>query len=307
MQGLVASLLDALWRAPDAAVAALLLALPALGLRSLLRAGLDRGAPRGLLVARLFASGCGLGAGWALVPLGWASLAHTRAAGMAASLAFVLVLLSVALPSLSPRFAVTAGTAPVLLIVLTGLVSALALLKAGFSYAATGETLVVVEVTGESHRAIVRFAPPGLPAREEGLRAERLLLSRGDGTPLGEAWVFGQAATFSGERFRLRTWSGASAWLGRFDTAANDAHGEDGRPRLYPAQTTGVEPLGRGGVPGFWRERQRSWLLALGLEEGPLVSPPLPLRDAHGLTLRAAHGLAIRDDGTLALGAGASD
>ena len=232
-------------------------------------------------------------------------MAHTREAALAASIAFVLVLLSAALPSLRLRSVVAAGVAPILLVVLTAAGSALALMKAGFSYAATGETLVVVEITGESRRAIVRFAPPGLPAREEGLRAQRLLLSRGDGAPVGEAWVFGRAATFGGEGFRLRTWSGRGAWLGRFDTAANDAPTEAGRARLYPPQTTGVEPLGRGVVPGFWRDRQRSWLVALGLEASPLVSPALPLQDAHGLTLRAAHRLTIRDDGTLALGAAA--
>ena len=299
MQGLVASLLDALWRAPDAGVAALLLALPAFGLRCLLRTLLDRGAPLGTVLSRLVSGLVGLLASVALAPVGWVALAHTRASAIAGGLAFTLVLLSAALPSLRDRSTLAAALVPLALVLLmAGLVS-LALLRAGFLRAAAGETLVVVDVTGESRREIVRFTPPGLPSREEGMRAERLLLSRRDGVPVGEAWIFGRAATLGGEALRLRTWGGGGASLARFDTATNDAPVEDGRALLYPPQKAVVDPLDR--VPAWWRDRQRGWLVALSLEPGPLVSPSLPLLNAHGLTLRSAQRLIVKNNRNLAL------
>ena len=283
MPGLVASLLGALWGAPDAVVAALLLALPAFGLRCLLRALLDRGASPATSRCRLGAGVCALIAAAALAPVGWVFLAHTRESVIAAGLAFTLVLVSAALPSVRVRSRVAARLLPILLVLLLAGLLALTLLRAGYLHAATGETLVVVEVTGESRREIVRFTPPGLPLREEGLRAERLLLSQADGVPVGETWIFGRAATLGGEILRLRTWGGGGACLARFDTAANDASTQDGRAALYPPQKAVVHPLARGALPAWWRGRQRAWLVALGLEPGALVSPPVPLLDAHGL------------------------
>ena len=298
MQGLVASLLDALWRAPEAALAALLALLPALGFRCLLRAALDRGAPTPLQVARVAAGCAGVGAATALAPVAWVALAHSRDVILAAALAFTVVLASAFLPSLRSRSTRGAALLPITLVVLAAGLAALSLLSVGFLSAAPGTMLSVVEITGESRREIVRFAPSGLPPREEGLRAERLLLSRGDLEPVGEAWIFGRGATLSGEGLHLRTWSGG-AWLARFDRVTNDAPSEPGRARLYPAQTTEVEPLGRGIVPGWWSRRQRGWLVALGLEPKTLVSPPLPLLDSHGLTLRATHHLTVSNEGTL--------
>lgn len=301
MQGLVASFVDAAWRAPDAAVAVLLLALPAFALRCLLRVALDRGSSAWTVVSRVAAGLLGLGAGVALAPLGWAALAHTRKEAVAAGLGFALVLLSAALPSVRERAPAAAGLLPLALVLLLSGLSGMVLLKAGFLRAAAGAPLVLVEVSGESRREIVRWAPLGLPPREEGLRAERLLLLRADGVPMGEAWIYGRTATLGGEAFRLRTLAGDGAWLGRFDTASNDAPIGDGRARLYPPQKVPVDPLARATLPAWWRERQRAWLRALGLERKALASPALPLVDVQGLPLRTTHRLVIREDGTLAL------
>ena len=298
MQGLVASLLDALWRSPDAVVAALLLALPAFGLRCLLRARIDRRASAAIVIARIVAGLGGLVLGVALAPVGWASLAHARAPLIAAGLVSSLVLLSALLPSVRERSAWAAGLLPIVLVLVLAGLSALALLKAGCLLAATGETLVVAEVTGSSRREIVRFTPLGLPPREEGFRAQRLLLSRPDEVLVGETWIYGRAVTLHGEGLRLRPWGGGEVWLARFSTATNDPSLD--KISLYPRQETTIEPLLRPALPSWWRSRQWSSLLALGLEPCALSTAALPLVDSHGLTLLASHRLIVRADGVVA-------
>jgi hypothetical protein len=300
MQGLVGSLLYALWRAPDAAVAALLMALPAFGLRFWLRVALDHRSSAATVVSRLIAGVVGLGGGVALAPVGWAVLARTRESMIAAGLVLAVVLLSPALPSVRERSPTLAWVGPLALVLLLAVLSALALLPAGFLRAPAGDVLVVVDLTGESRREIVRWTPSRLPPREEGFRAERLRLLRADGLPMGGAWIYGGSVTLGGEAFRLHTRDGHGAWLARFDTAANDAPRGDGRARLYPPQQAAVEPLAGTTLPGWWYERQPAWLEVLGFDRSALTSPWLPLLDAQGLPLVTAHRLVIREDGTLA-------
>jgi hypothetical protein len=299
MQGLVGSLLDALWRAPDAVVAALLMALPAWGLRCWLRVAFDHRSSAATVVTRLLVGVVGLGTGVALAPVGWMVLLRSWESMVAAGLTLSLVMLSPALPSVRGRSPTLAWLGPLALVLLLAMLSTLVLLPGGFLRARAGDVLVVVDLMGESRREIVRWTPLGLPPREEGFRAERLRLLRADGLPMGGAWMYGRAVALSGEAFHLRTRDGRGVWLVRFDAALNDAPQGDGRARLYPPQRAAVEPLAGAALPLWWWQRQPAWLEVLGLYRTAVTSPLLPLLDAQGLPLVTAHRLVIREDGTL--------
>jgi hypothetical protein len=289
MPQLVASALDALGRVPDAAVAAFLTALPAWGLRGVLRLLLDRDRPRSVLLGRLLAAGVGLGAGAALGPIGMDSVGRSRPELIAAASAAVAVLSSAALPA--PRAPALSATGCPAVAALLAAAAGLVLLPRSFLRASAEAPLVTVELTGESRREIVRWAPPGQPAREDGFRAHRLLLRSASGAEMGEAWLFGRTATLVGADY------GGGL---RFHELRNDA-ASGGATRLYPPKVVRVEPRGPAAVPPWWREVQERLLLSLGVVPAATASPPLVLVDEQGLPRRATYALDRGADGRLIL------
>lgn len=289
-QGPAAGALVLLWRAPDAATAAFLAALLALGVRSLLRVFVDRGSPLAVDLARLFAGTLGLAAGAALTPLAVATIPASRAVILAGALAFVMVVASAGLPGRRAS-AVSALAPPLAMLGLTGIVAAL-LLPAGLLRVETGQPAVRVVLTGEGRREILRWAPPGLPLREEGFRAHHLELQRPDGTLVGEAWLLGSSGVLGGVAFCAP--AGAPCLL-QLDSLRNDAPAEAGRARLFPPRTVVVEAYGPAVVPEWWRVSQQFFLRGLGLARREVSSAPLPLLDDQGLPLQTAYPLTVRE------------
>ena len=270
--------------------AALLAALPALGLRSVLRVFVDRDPPPAVTIARVLAGGGGLVAGAAFTSLATVAIPASPPVVAAAALAFVLVVASAFLPG--KRAAALAGLGPPLAVLaLTGTVAAM-LLSTGLLRVEPGQPAVRVVLTGEARRALVRWSPSGLPLREEGFRAHHLQLQRPDGTLVGEAWLFGSSGVLGGVAFCGA--SGAPCLL-QLTSLRNDAPAETGRARLFPPQTMVVEPRGPALVPEWWRPWQHAFLRGLGLARQEVDSAPLPLLDTQGLPLRAAYPLTVRE------------
>jgi hypothetical protein len=290
MPDLVAAALLAWGRAPDPMAAAVLTGLGGLGLRSGLRLFLDRGREWPVVAGRLLTEVLALAASAAFLPIGLATIGRSRAVLWTAGVTAILVPLSALLPG--RRSTNVAAFVPLALAAAIVLVAGLVLLPAGFLRASPGEPVVLVELTGESRREVVRWAPNGLPLREEGLRAHRLRLLRPDGAPVGEAWLLGSGATLIAQ--------GQGASLLRPLTVRNDAPTGDGEARLYPPHTAMVAPLGPLDLPAWWRGGQERLLDGIGLERREAVSSPLPLVDGQGLALRTTYRLAPADDGSLA-------
>jgi hypothetical protein len=289
--GPAAGALALLWSAPDAVTAALLAALPALGLRSILRAFVDRGPPVAVSLARGLAGGASLLAGAVLAPLAGAMIPASRTVVVAAALSFLLVVASAILPG--TRAPALAGLAPLVAVVaLTVSVVAL-LLPSGLLRVEPDQSAVEVVLSGEARRELVRWAPAGQPLREEGLRAHHLRLQRPDGALVGEAWLFGSSAVLEGVAFCSAT--GRLSLL-QLTSLRNDAPLEVEGARLFPHQDVAVEARGPAVVPEWWRPWQQGFLRVLGLARQDVHSAPLPLVDAQGLPLRAAYPLAIREE-----------
>ena len=270
--------------------AALFAALPALGLRSVLRVFVDRGSPLAVTLARVLAAGASLAAGAALGPLAGTTIPASRPVIAATALAFVLVVASAGLPG--KRAPALAGLGPLLAaLALTGTVAAL-LLPAGMLRVEPEQSAVRVVLTGEARRELVRWAPAGLPLREEGFRAHHLQLQRPDGTLVGEAWLYGSSGVLGGVAF-----CGASGvpCLLQLTSLRNEAPAPPGRARLFPPQTVVVEARGPAVVPEWWRPWQQGFLRGLGLARQEVDSAPLPLLDAQGLPLRTAYPLTVSE------------
>jgi hypothetical protein len=274
---LVSSALLALGDAPAALQAAVVAAVPAFGARAGLRLLVDRGRPWPVVGGRVLAALVGLAAGAALVPVALAVVPRS-AALVAAPLVMTAVLLSAGLRA---RAGTTLGAVgpPAMAMGLSAM-AGLLLLPAGLLVAGPGRALGVAELSGESRRETVRWSPGGLPAREEGLRAHRVLVRNGQGTALGEGFVFGSAATLHGIAY------GRAAV--RILELANDAGAEG---RHYPPRRVPLLALGPAAVPGYWREVQGRVLEAAGLPRRAWASGLLPLVDGQGLPLRATHRL----------------
>jgi hypothetical protein len=289
MPELVAAALLALGRAPDAVVAATLVALPSLGLRCGLRLHFDRGRETRVVASRLLAALLSFGVGVALLPVGLACLGHSPGVLWAVALTTASVPLTAALPG--KRSAAAAALVPLATATFLALAAGLLLLPAGFLYASPGEPVVLVELRGDSRREVVRWSPRGLPLREEGLRAHGIRIVRADGVPVGEAWLFGSAATLVG--------LGHGPVLLRLLAAENDAPTADSEARLYPRHSVTIAPLGALALPPWWRDTQERLLEGLGLPRRQVISSPLPLVDAQGLPVRTTYRLELDEDGSL--------
>jgi hypothetical protein len=126
----------------------------------------------------------------------------------------------------------------------------------------------------------MRWSPGGLPEREEGLRAHRVLVRDGRGTALGEGFLFGDAVTLHGVAY------GRVAI--RVLELANDAEADGHR---YPPRRVPLVPLGPAAAPPYWRAVQDRVLEAVSLSRALWASEPFPLVDGQGLPSRGTRVL----------------
>lgn len=252
-------------------------AVPAFALRAAVRLFVDRERPWPVVAGRLLAALGGLGVGAALVPVALAVVPGSRALA-AAPLVMTGMLLSAGLRSRAGTTMAAVGP-PAVAMALSAM-AALILLPAGLLVGGAGRGFGLAELSGESRRETVRWSPVGLPQREEGLRAHRVLVRRQDGTALWEGFVFGSAVTLHGVSY-----GGVAI---RIRELSNDAPAGG---RLYPPARVEVAPLGPATVPPYWAKLQGAWFEAMGLARAEWRSAVLPLVDGQGLPRRATSRL----------------
>jgi hypothetical protein len=261
MGGMLANFAGFLVRVQSLASAVVLSAFFSLFFRSFLLLLFDRGRGAVVVTARVLS-------GWIFLTLGWLYalfVAHSliwdaATIGMVVATA-VLVHAGFAYRQLTDR----KGDAPgpialllqVVLLLSLLLVATLTLMREGFLSLTIDQTVLLVDVTGETSSQRVRWAPPNQDVREEDLMTHRVVFRTPNGVPVGETWVYGDQVAVKGRVLRLSPVLNAAGISNLFELLfAHNGYATADRHNTYPHTAVPLPPTGPLAVHPWWRPLQ---------------------------------------------------
>jgi hypothetical protein len=306
--------LSLLLQAQALVVAAVLGALLGGALRSALLLALDRGHGLGRVGLRSIALLVYLGLAFVysalaaplLVIDGSSLLLAAAAAGLMVSGVVIARILWGYVPSPS-----LTGILVRLLLLLSVLVLALvALMRSGFVNLTTDQTVLRIELTGETQPQLVRWAPADQPAREESLRTHHIVLRTPAGERIGEDWLYGDQVAIKGRVLRLHPALNAVGISNLYELQfLHNGYFTAERHSTLPHVARALRPLGSlTVVPRTKRLRDRvlGWLSArppesrFSLRTATSESTYFPLVDGQGQPLRRTYDLVLTPGGLTA-------
>ena len=246
----------------SAAVAVILAALVALAVRALVHAVLDRPRQSALVALRILVAACWFGLAVLYALFSAHILVWTPGAALAAAVATIVVLGPPVLRGGRRRMlhptAALAQTS-VALILLLG--AALTLMGTGCLALTVDRPVLLVDVTGQTAAQTIRWAPPNQAPREETLRTHQVIFRSPDGTPVAEAWLYGDEVAVKGRVLRVAPLLSAAGLPNLFElTFAHNGYSTAARHSSYPHVAVSLPPSGPLAVHPWWRPIQ-TWLL----------------------------------------------
>jgi hypothetical protein len=298
------------------AMAFVLAAFLALGLRAVVLLTFDRGRGALCAVMRLVAAlgFLGLGLLYGLLTahvLAWSWGSAIVALGTAA-----LVLLTIRIPQayvrggrkVLPR---VPGVRPFVsqvgaLIVLLAIAFA-TLLWSGFLTLTEDRLVLLLDLTGETRPQVVGWGPPDRPYREATLTTHRVVFKTVDGAPVAEAWIYGDQVAVKGRVLRLSPLLNAAGVPNLFELQfAHNGYATSERHNEYPHLSHPLPALGPLQVHGWWRPLQtslmKSWesgstASTWAIRSSTLESTYFALVDAQGQPIKHVYRLVVTPGG----------
>ncbi len=315
MSSVPAAALGALLQVVNLVQAAILAALFALAVRALVLLVVDRRRPVVVRLLRVGAVGLFLAGGLLYGALSRSLVVWDEPAVGLAILVALLVLSGVAVRRAlgwAERRPGAAGLlAQLVLLLALLLVASLTLMRAGFVTLTEDRPVLLVDVTGETRSQLVRWTPPDQPAREEPLRAYRVVFRTPDGLPVAEAWLYGDQVGVKGRVLRLSPMLNAAGVPNLFELSfAHNGYATAERHGSQPHLAVALPPGGPLAVHPWWRPVQ-SWLLdrwekgttadsSWAVRSATIESTYFPLVDAAGQPVRATYRLVLTPGGLTA-------
>jgi hypothetical protein len=313
VEQLFPSVISVLIRFRDMTAAIALGAFLGLGLRALILLVLDRLAGGLTTLIRILAAIFYLGAFWLLSIFSrpWLVWTSTSIFGAVIALGLVLGSLGFVRSRDAPHGAWGAGVVHLLLLLLLVPASLVTLVAASFLSLVEDQPVLLVDVTGETGTQNVHWGPPDSPPREEVLVTHRVVFRAPDGSPVAEAWLYGDEVAVKGRVLRLSPWLNASGLPNLFELLfAHNGYKTAERHNTYPHEAIPLPPEGPLTVHTWWRPVQarilESW--EHGFPEGSgwavrsvtTESTFFPLVDASGLPTKGLYRLVLTPGGLTA-------
>jgi len=194
------------------------------------------------------------------------------------------------------------------LVVLAG---AATLVTAGFLNLTEDRPVLLVDVTGETARQLVRWAPPDADPRMESLMTHRVIFRRPAGEAVADAWIYGDEVAVKGRVLRLSPWLNAAGLPNLFElTFAHNGYTTAERHNTMPHEAVPLPPLGSLAVHALWRPLQARLFAALQARADPngtwtirattIESTYFPLVDAEGKPTARSFRLVLTPGGLTA-------
>ena len=193
----------------------------------------------------------------------------------------------------------------VLLLVLV--LALVALMRSGFLNLTTDQTVLRVELTGETQPQLVRWAAPDQPPREEALRTHHIVLRSQAGERIAEEWLYGDQVAIKGRVLRLHPALNAIGIHNLYELQfLHNGYFSAERHSSQPHLARALRPLGSlATVPRTRRLRDRvlAWLSTrpvesqLSLRAVTSESTYFPLVDGQGQPLRRTYDLVLTPGG----------
>jgi len=188
------------------------------------------------------------------------------------------------------------------------LLACVTLMRAGFLALTQDRPVMLVEVTGETGRQTVRWAPADAPHREEALETHRVLFKTPEGVAVSEAWVYGDQVAVKGRVLRLAPLLNAAGVPNLFELQfAHNGYLTFDRHNTYPHRAFPLPPSGPLAVHRWWRPVQTALLerWERGTAEGSgwavrsatTESTFFPLVDEGGTPVRRTYRLVLTPGG----------
>jgi len=261
MSAFLAGVAGFLVRVQSLASAVALSAFFSLFFRSFLLLLFDRGRGALVVTARVLS-------GWVFLTLGWLYalfVAHSlvwdvSTLGMVVATA-ILVHAGFAFRQMTGRKGDGPGPlallVQVVLLLSLLLVATLTLMREGFLSLTEDQTVLLVDVTGETGTQRVRWAPPNQDVREEDLVTHRVVFRTPAGVQVGETWVYGDQVAVKGRVLRLSPVMNAAGISNLFELLfAHNGYATADRHASFPHTAAPLPPTGPLAVHPWWRPVQ---------------------------------------------------
>lgn len=272
---------------------------------------LERPQPGVVAVFRLVGAACWIALAVLYALFSAHVLVWTTEAAVAAAIVTVLVLGPLMFPREpsrrrrpSPTLAVSQVVGGLVLV----LGAVVTLMGAGFLALTVDRPVLLVEVTGETGKQTVRWAPPDQSMREEILLTHRVVFRNPDGVSVAEAWLYGDEVGVKGRVLRLAPLLSAAGLPNLFElTFAHNGYRTAARHAAYPHVAVPLPPSGPLAVHPWWRPVQRrllgGWERVSGegrpwaIRSLTVESTYFPLVDSTGTPLRHTYRLVLTPGG----------
>jgi hypothetical protein len=169
----------------------------------------------------------------------------------------LLVLVTLALGRRGAGIPIVAGFLQVVLLLVLVSLAIVTLLPAGFVGLTEDRAVLRVHVTGETRLELVRWAPPGRPAREESLEVHRVVFETPSGAEVAEVWLYGDQVAVKGRVLRFSPFLNAAGLTDLFELLfAHNGYYTPERHNTEPHLAVPLPPQGPLAVHPWWRPLQ---------------------------------------------------